>query len=67
MKVKEVMRKINYRTLQLPVYLQEGAYGTKRKAESWDFGNYYYDEKDYTVTSISLKKDEVIVHYKTNF
>ena len=67
MKVKEVMKKFNYAAAEIPVFLQEGASGTKRMAVSWDYGNYYFDEQDYTVTSISLKKDEVVIHYKMRF
>lgn len=64
MKVKEFMRKVNAASAKLPVYLCEGVGGKERKAETWDFGDYYYDEKDRTVMSISLEGDRVVVYYK---
>ena len=64
MKVKEFMRKVNYASAKLPVFLQEGICGSPRKATNWDFGNYYFDEQDRTVTSISLEANRVIVYYK---
>lgn len=64
MKVKDFMKKVNYASAKLPVYLCEGVCGSERKASSWDYGNYYYDEMDRTVASISLEADKVIVYYK---
>lgn len=67
MKVKEVLRKINYGAAQLPVYLQEGAFGPKRKAVSFDYNGYYFDEQDYTLNSISIRKDHIVIHYKPKY
>lgn len=64
MKVKDILKKVNYGTAKLPVYLQEGVSGTERKAVSFDFADYYYDEKERTVTSISIGADRITVHYK---
>ena len=64
MKVKDFLKKVNVGTLKLPVYLQEGICGEPRKAVSFDFGDYNYDEMDRTVSSISIREDRVIVYYK---
>jgi len=64
MKVKDIMKKINYGTSKIPVFLQEGVTGTIRKAESFDYADYFYEEKDRTVTTISLLEGKMIIHYK---
>lgn len=64
MKVKDFMKKVNAASAKLPVYLCEGVGGKERRAVSLDFGDYYYDEKERTVMSISLEADKVIVYYK---
>ena len=64
MKVKDIVKKINYATAGLPVYVQEGAFGKSRKLVSFDYADYFYDEKDRTVWSISVRTDRVIIHYK---
>lgn len=64
MKVKDFMKKVNYGLLKIPVYLQEGIQGEPRKALSWDFADYYYDEKDRTVQSITITAEKITVYYK---
>lgn len=64
MKVSDFIKKVNYGSAKLPVYFKEGVSGTERKAISFDFAGYYYDEKERTVTSISLDVDRITVYYK---
>ena len=64
MKVYEIMKKFNGKTVQLPVYFQEGLMGEPRKVVSFDFGDYYYEEKYKTVMSVDLCKDKVVIYYK---
>lgn len=64
MKVKDFLKKVNYACAKVPVYLQNGISGTPRKADSTDYADYYYDEKERTVTSISLAPDKITVYYK---
>lgn len=64
MKVKDFLRKVNYGSAKLPVYLQEGITGEPRKAISFDYANYPYPERERTVCSISLGTDKIIVYYK---
>jgi len=64
MKVKDIMKKINYGTSKIPVFFQEGVTGNIRKANSFDYGDYFYEEKDKTVTTISLLEGKMIIHYK---
>ena len=64
MKVKDFMKKVNYATAKISVYFQNGISGEPRKATSFDYADYYYDEKERTVTSISLDPDKIIVYYK---
>lgn len=64
MKVKEFMRKVNAITLKVPVYLKNAETFECREAESWDFGDYYYDEKDRTVKSIDIQPTGITVYYK---
>ena len=64
MKVRDVVKKINYATAKTPVYIKEGAFGKERQLVSFDFADYYYDERDKTVTSISLEADRMVIHYK---
>lgn len=63
MKVKDILKHIDYVNSELPVILKER--GVKaRKAFSWDFAGYHYDEADRTVTSIYVLKDSIIINYK---
>lgn len=64
MKVKDVLKKINYGSAKLPVYLREGISGTPRRAEGTDYAGYYYKEQDRTVSSISLNGDNITIYYK---
>ena len=64
MKVKDFLRKVNYGSAKLPVYLQNGITGKKRKAVSFDFADYEYEEKDKTVSSFSIGADSITVFYK---
>lgn len=64
MKVHDVLKKLNYATSEIPVYVQEGAFGEPRRIYAMECAGYYYEEKEYTVASISLNKNEVIIHYK---
>lgn len=64
MKVKEILKKVNYGRLKLPVFLQEGISGEPRKAISFDFAGYPFKESERTVQSISIEADKVIVYYK---
>lgn len=64
MKVKDFLKKVNYTTVKIPVYLQNGICATPRKAENTDYADYYYDEKERTVTSIDLSPDKITVYYK---
>ena len=64
MKVKELMKKINYGTAKIPVYYQEGISGEPRKAESFDYAGYSFEEQDKTVCSIDLRPDKIVVYYK---
>ena len=63
MKVNEIMKKVHYARAKLPVYLQEGAFGESRKAESTDYQDYYYPEKNKTVAGIELLEDRVVIYY----
>lgn len=64
MKVKDIVKKINYATARLPVYMQEGISGEQKEVKSFDFAGYHFDEQDKTVTTISLCKDKMIIYYK---
>lgn len=65
MKVKDIMKKINYASAKIPVYLQEGVSSEViRKAISFDYAGYYTGVSEATVTSISLEPDRIIIHYK---
>ena len=64
MKVREIINKINYCTARLPVYLQERAFGEVTQVESFAFADNYYPQKYDTVTSISIDKDRITIHYK---
>ena len=64
MKVKDFVKKVNGASAKLPVYFQKGIDGVPRKADSFDYSDYYYDEADRTIASISLMEDKVIVYYK---
>ena len=64
MKVKDFLKKVNYGSAKLPVYLQEGIAGIARKAVSFDYADYHYEEKERTVTSITIMTDKIIVYYK---
>ena len=64
MKVKDFLKKVNYGSAKLPVLLQEGLAGERRKVVSFDYANYPYPERERTVCSISLEADKVIVYYK---
>ena len=58
------MKKVNYAAAKIDVYVQEGAFGSERKIGGMECNGYFYGEKYYTVTSISLEKDRVVIHYK---
>lgn len=64
MKVKDVLKKINYGSAKIPVYLQDGAFGFLRRVSVMEFSDDRYDEKDRTVASISLLDDKVVIHYQ---
>ncbi len=65
MKVNDFMKKVATVNLEMPVYLIDMDSRETRKAETpWDFQNYYYDEKNYTLKKINLLKDRVIVYYQ---
>lgn len=64
MKVKDIVKKINYGTAALPVYIQEGVFGEQKEVKSFAFAGHHFDEQDKTVTTISLRKDKMIIHYK---
>lgn len=64
MKVKDFARKVNYGSARLPVYVQNGISGAPRKLNGPDFADYYYEEADKTVSSISIEADKIIVYYK---
>ena len=64
MKVKEIIKKINYGNSKLPVILQEGISGEPRQAVSFDYAGYYFKEADRTVQTISILNDKVIIYYK---
>lgn len=64
MKVKDFVKKVNYKSSKLPVYTQEGIYGEPRKIISFDYSGYPFDEQDRTVTTISILEDKIIVYYK---
>ena len=63
MKVKDIVKKINYITLKQDVYTRTGS-EKPRKLLSFDFADYYYDEKERTVTSIDIETDKIIINYK---
>lgn len=63
MKVKDIVKKINYVRAKQEVYIRTG-FEQPRKLSSFDFADYYYDEKDCTVTSIDLEEDRIIINYK---
>lgn len=63
MKVKDILNKINCKTAQQPVFLQDGAFGDYREVTPSDLAGHHYDEKEYTVASISIKDDKIVVHY----
>ena len=67
MKVKDVVKKINGARMNkdVKVYLQKGVYAeTKREVVSFDFADYYYDERERTVTSIDITKEGMYIYYK---
>ena len=65
MKVKDILKKVNYATAKIPVYLQEGFDpDVTRKAISFDFAGYYTGISEATVTQIELQADRIIIHYK---
>lgn len=65
MKVKELLKKINSNTASLPVYIEDiGKSHTARRAESFDFNGYYFEEADKTVAQIGIFKDKIVVFYK---
>ena len=63
MKVKDIVKKINYGRMKQDVFVRTG-FEEPRKLESFDFGDYYYDEKERTVTSIDIEEDRIIINYK---
>lgn len=65
MKVKELLHKVNGNTASLPIYIEDiGKSHTARKAESFDFNGYYYEEAYKTVAQIEILKDKIVVFYK---
>lgn len=64
MKVKELVKKINYASSKLPVYMQEGLMGEPKKVVSFDFAGYPFEEAEKTVMSISLGENKVTIYYK---
>ena len=64
MKVREFLKKVNYKTAKIPVYLENCNGDNRRKAISFDFAGYYSEEAEKTVKSIDLRADEIIVQYK---
>lgn len=63
MKVKDIVKKINYARSKQDVYIRTG-YEEPRKLSSFDFADCYYEEKDRTVTSIDIEADKIIINYK---
>lgn len=64
MKVKDILKKVNVGRLDIPVYLQEGAFGERRKAWGPDFNGGYSKEADRTVVSIDVKSSHFTIFYK---
>lgn len=65
MKVKEFLKKVNYATCALPVYLESVKDpDCRREAFSWDFAGYHFDEQDRTVASIEVRNDKIVVLFK---
>lgn len=65
MKVKELLKKVNYATCALPIYLKSVEDpGVKREAFSWDFAGYHFDEQDRTVASIDVQNDKLVILFK---
>lgn len=63
MKVKDIVKKINYGSSELPLFLQEGALGKMREVTTSEYENNEYAEANYTANGITLKTDKVIIHY----
>lgn len=64
MKVKDVVKKINYASAKLPIYMKCGLGGYEIKVTSWDCNGYCFEEQDRTVMSISIEEEKVIIYYK---
>ena len=61
MKVREIIKRIN--CARLPVFLQED-YMKVREVVLSDYAGCSYPEENATVTSISIDRDRIIIHYK---
>ena len=65
MKTTDILKKINSHTLDVPVYLEDiNDASSRREARGWDFGNYWFEEKDRTVHHIDIHPDRVTIYYK---
>lgn len=63
MKVKDIVKKINYIRMKQDVFVRTG-FEEPRKLVAFDFGGYFYDEKECTVTSIDIEENRIIINYK---
>ena len=60
MKVKELIKKINSNTASLPVYIEDiGKSHTARRAESFDFSGYYFEEAEILISGDTLFQDSI--------
>ena len=64
MKVKDIVKKINYPRAKLPVYTRIGFEEPVRLSCLAELGYQDYKEADRTVTSIDLESDKLIINYK---